>query len=75
MTHKEISNFEPKKQKIEVKITLGSITISESTSLSSEYRLKSALIDFVERVSKGQTTSETEVAVLPEVAKVLLDLL
>lgn len=32
-----------------------------------------ALIDFVVRVSKGKTTSDTEVSVLPEVAKLLLN--
>lgn len=31
-----------------------------------------ALVDFVIRVAKGKTTSDTEVSVLPEVAKVLL---
>jgi hypothetical protein len=32
-----------------------------------------ALVDFVIKVAEGNTTSETEVAVLPEVAKILLD--
>lgn len=34
--------------------------------------LVSALSEFVIRVSKGGATSESEVAVLPEVAKILL---
>lgn len=33
-----------------------------------------ALVDFVTRVSKGETTSETEVLVLPEIVKVLFSL-
>lgn len=35
---------------------------------------ETSLLDFVKRVSKGETTSETEVQVLPEVAKVLMEL-
>ena len=36
-------------------------------------RLEAALLNFVERVTDGKTaTSETEIAVLPEVAKVLV---
>ena len=31
-----------------------------------------ALVNFISRVAEGKTTSETEVAVLPEVAKILL---
>lgn len=31
-----------------------------------------ALVNFVIKVAEGDTTSETEVAVLPEVAKILL---
>lgn len=31
-----------------------------------------ALVNFVVKVSEGNTTSETEVAVLPEVVKILL---
>lgn len=36
-----------------------------------EDRIVETLVNFVERVSKGIATSETEIAVLPEVAKVL----
>lgn len=36
-----------------------------------EDRVVETLVNFVERVSKGIATSETEIAVLPEVAKVL----
>lgn len=33
-----------------------------------------ALVDFVVRVAEGKQTSETEVKVLPEVVKVLIEL-
>ena len=36
--------------------------------------LENALIDFVKRVSKGETTSEKEVEVLPEVVQRLVEL-
>lgn len=36
--------------------------------------VKQALVDFVIRVSKGQMTSETEVVILPEVIKFLLNI-
>ncbi len=38
-----------------------------------EKRVVDALVDFVIRVAKGKTTSDTEVSVLPEVAKLLLN--
>lgn len=43
----------------------------------SEIRMElvDALFDFVKRVSKHETVSETEVQVLPEVARVLKELL
>lgn len=40
-----------------------------------EEELTNVLFDFVKRVSKGETTSETEVQVLPEVANVLKELI
>ena len=35
-------------------------------------KVSDALVNFVIKVAEGDTTSETEVAVLPEVAKILL---
>jgi predicted nucleic acid-binding Zn-ribbon protein len=37
-------------------------------------KITKCLWDFVKRVSKGDTTSDTEVQVLPEVAQVLVNL-
>lgn len=37
-------------------------------------KLETTLIKFIERVSKGDTTSETEVQVLPEVVRELIKL-
>ncbi|MCM1008976.1 MAG: hypothetical protein NC485_13900 [Ruminococcus flavefaciens] len=43
-------------------------------TLDQEKYVTEALVDFVKRVAKGNATSETEIAVLPEVAKVLLEI-
>lgn len=37
-------------------------------------KIENALIDFIERVSKGETTSEKETEVLPEVVNALANL-
>ena len=37
-------------------------------------RLEDALLDFVERVCKKETTCETEVQVLPQVVRTLLEI-
>lgn len=36
-----------------------------------ERKVVEALVEFVERVAKGKTTSETEVKILPEVVNAL----
>lgn len=58
----------------EVLVTLDGKEISDST-LPSRNDLIILLYDFVERVSKGKATSETEIAVLSEVASRLFDML
>lgn len=40
-----------------------------------ESKVENALINFIERVSKGETTSEKETEVLPEVVNALADLI
>ena len=60
--------------KKEVFVTLDGKEISDST-LPSKNDIISLLYDFVDRVSKGKATSETEIAVLPEVASRLFEML
>lgn len=38
-------------------------------------RLEDALLDYVERVTEGRATHETEVEALPQVARVLVELI
>lgn len=57
-----------------VLVTLDGKEISDSAS-PSKNDIISLLYDFVERVSKGKATSETEIVVLPKVASRLFDMI
>lgn len=57
-----------------VLVTLDGKEISDSV-LPDRIDLIILLYDFVERVSKGKATSEVEVAVLPEVASRLFEMM
>lgn len=70
---------ELRKEREEVKdkkvlVTLDGKEISDSV-LPDRIDLIILLYDFVERVSKGKATSEAEVAVLPEVASRLFEMM
>lgn len=43
-------------------------------TLDQEKRVTEALVDFIERVTKGNAASETETAVLPEAVKALIEI-
>lgn len=61
-------------KKEKVLVTLDGKEISDSV-LPDRIDLIILLYDFVERVSKGKATSEAEVAVLPEVASRLFEMM